>query len=134
MSEIADPFCIALADYLSEKLSVSVHFRSSIDASERHQLLDNRWRAVKAVSDCWVYRPCVAPCMVGEETAVYYAEVIVHKDSKLRTIAELRHASWTYNEEESFSDFQIMRELLVKIGEPGRYFDVGFVPAPISSR
>lgn len=133
LSEIADPFCEALAGYLSDALATPIGFTTGLADPERHQLLDQQvidiaWicgllYTVKLQADYWCYVPSAAPCMVGEPKSVYYADLVVHRDSHVSTVEALRDAVWCFNEEESFSGFQMMRILLHDLGEAGPFFN-----------
>lgn len=132
MSEIAEPFCGDVAAYLSAQLSIPVHFTTTENFPTRRRLLDQQqvdiaWicgllYVAKAADPAWRYTPIVAPAMGEESKAVYFGDVIVRCDRDVKSFTDLRGASWAYNEEESFSGFQIMRALLAARGEPGPYF------------
>jgi phosphonate transport system substrate-binding protein len=66
-----------------------------------------------------------APIMAGARYGgrpVYYSDVIVRHDSPVGTFAELRGASWAYNEPASFSGHLITCYELVRRGEGCGYF------------
>jgi phosphonate transport system substrate-binding protein len=134
VSTIADPFCIALADYLTGHLQLPVTFVAGTATGSREALLDTQ--AVDLVWLCGLLylhkieagqrlTPAVAPCMVGEtpeEQPVYYADIIVNAGSAYQTFADLRGAVWAYNEEASFSGYQIVRAHLGQQKEFRPYF------------
>jgi phosphonate transport system substrate-binding protein len=69
--------------------------------------------------------PVAAPVLVGdryEGRPVYYSDVIVHRDSPLRSFADLRGRSWSYNEPLSHSGYGITRYHLVRLGETDGFF------------
>jgi len=138
MSELVDPFCIELCAYLSAQLptfiSEPIQFTPDADGEQRHKLLYDQ-----AVDIAWIcgllytetvapplgtYRPCVAPCMVGEDGPVYYGELITQHDKPLqRASAEhLQNISWAYNELESFSGYNIMRAYFEKLDQDQAHF------------
>jgi len=69
--------------------------------------------------------PIAAPLLAGERYGgkpVYYSDVIVHRDSGHRSFADLRGASWAYNEPLSHSGFGITRYCLAQLDETFDYF------------
>jgi phosphonate transport system substrate-binding protein len=69
--------------------------------------------------------PIAAPVLEGdryEGKPVYFSDVIVHRDSGIRTFADLRGRSWAYNEPLSHSGYGITRYHLVTLGETNGFF------------
>jgi phosphonate transport system substrate-binding protein len=69
--------------------------------------------------------PLVAPILHGERyegKAIYFSDVIVHRDSPFQSFAELRGRSWCYNERLSQSGFGITRYHLASMSETLSYF------------
>jgi len=69
--------------------------------------------------------PIAAPVLEGaryEGKPVYFSDVIVHRDSGIRTFADLRGRSWAYNESLSHSGYGITRYHLVTLGETDGFF------------
>lgn len=74
-----------------------------------------------------------APVLEGARYAgkpVYYSDVIVARDAPFGSFADLRGASWAYNEPQSHSGYGITRYTLVRMGETdgffGKVIDAGF--------
>jgi phosphonate transport system substrate-binding protein len=70
-------------------------------------------------------QPLAAPVLVGARYGgqpVYFSDVIVHRDSPIRTFAELRGRSWAYNEVYSQSGYGITRFHLTRLGETDGFF------------
>lgn len=74
-----------------------------------------------------------APVLTGERYGgrpVYYSDVIVGAGSRFRSFADLRGASWAFNEPDSQSGFGVVRAYLAAIGETrgffGRVVEAGF--------
>jgi len=74
-----------------------------------------------------------APVLAGERYGgrpVYFSDVIVARDAPFGAFADLRGASWAYNERQSHSGYGISRYTLVRMGETngffGRLVDAGF--------
>jgi phosphonate transport system substrate-binding protein len=66
-----------------------------------------------------------APVLSGERYAgrpIYFSDVIVHRESPFHSIADLRGATWAYNEPNSHSGFGIVRYHLAYLGETMDYF------------
>jgi phosphonate transport system substrate-binding protein len=53
---------------------------------------------------------------------VYFSDVIVHRDSPFYSFADLRGATWSYNEPNSHSGYGIVRYHLARLGEKRGYF------------
>jgi phosphonate transport system substrate-binding protein len=66
-----------------------------------------------------------APVMKGgryRSRPIYYSDVIVRADSAYRSFADLRGASWSYNEPGSHSGYNVVRAHLADMGEDWSYF------------
>ena len=71
------------------------------------------------------FEPIAAPVLAGTRYGsrpVYYSDVIVRRDSALRSFANLRGRTWAYNEKLSQSGYGITRYHLAQLGETGGYF------------
>jgi phosphate/phosphite/phosphonate ABC transporter binding protein len=71
------------------------------------------------------FEPIAAPVLAGTRYGgrpVYYSDVIVRRDSGLRSFADLRGRTWAYNEKLSQSGYGITCYHLAKLGETGGYF------------
>src|SRR5262245_45014037 len=69
--------------------------------------------------------PLAAPVLQGERYGgrpVYFSDVIVHRDSPYRSFADLRGATWCYNEPLSHSGYGVTRFHLARMGETGGFF------------
>jgi phosphonate transport system substrate-binding protein len=66
-----------------------------------------------------------APVLSGDRYAgrpIYFSDVIVHRDSPVRTFADLRGRSWAYNDVDSHSGYNLTRHHLVTMGETRGFF------------
>jgi phosphonate transport system substrate-binding protein len=77
--------------------------------------------------------PLAAPVLAGDRYAgrpIYYSDVIVHRDSPILRLEELRGCSWAYNEPASHSGHTVTLYSLVQRGvRPGflgRVVEAGF--------
>jgi phosphonate transport system substrate-binding protein len=69
--------------------------------------------------------PVAAPILIGDRyqgRPIYFSDVIVHTGSPAGSFADLRGASWAYNEPMSQSGYGITRYHLVSIGETDGFF------------
>jgi phosphonate transport system substrate-binding protein len=66
-----------------------------------------------------------APVLVGDRyqgRPIYFSDVIVRGDSRFRTFADLRGASWAYNEPQSHSGYLRPLYQLAQMGETPAFF------------
>jgi phosphonate transport system substrate-binding protein len=69
--------------------------------------------------------PLAAPVLQGtryQGKPIYFSDVIVRRDSALRSFADLRGCTWVYNEPHSQSGYGVTRYHLVRRGTAGGYF------------
>ncbi|MBI3957894.1 MAG: PhnD/SsuA/transferrin family substrate-binding protein, partial [Chloroflexi bacterium] len=131
----ADPTIRAMADYLTQKLGLSVAFANAPRWQDREALFDRSdaqlaWLcglayAEKRYSHAAPIELLAAPVMNAPHYAgrpVYFSDVVVGADSPLRCFADLRGARWAYNNPGSHSGYNITRYHLAKLGEDGSFF------------
>lgn len=129
------PISQEIAAYLSQRLGIPVEFVDDIPWQERYQQLDEG-----QIHAAWICglpyirrfdRPdsrielLAAPVMAGDryqERPFYYSDVVVHRDSPFQTFADLRGATWSYNEPGSQSGYNITRYHLAALGETAGFF------------
>ena len=122
MAENANSTCRAIAGYLSQRLSLRTEFVDGISWEEREKLLD-----LGHIHVCWIcglpyawkadaqdaaIELAAVPVMRGERYGgrpVYFSDVVVHRDSAIASFADLRGASWAYNEPRSHSGHNVVR-------------------------
>ena len=66
-----------------------------------------------------------APVLAGERyrgLPLYFSDVIVRAGSPLRSFADVRGHSWSYNDPDSHSGYNVTRARLVAMGETGGFF------------
>lgn len=69
--------------------------------------------------------PIAAPVLIGpryQDRPIYFSDVVVRYDSGLSSFADLRGASWAYNEPLSQSGYGITRYHLLSMGETEGFF------------
>jgi len=134
-AENADYTVAAIAAYLARRLGTSIEFVVDIPWQERESLLD-----AGQVQIAWIcglpyvqkvkraeprIELLAAPVMQGERYGgrpVYFSDVIVHRDSGFSTFADLRGATWAYNEPGSQSGYNVVRYHLAVLGKTSGYF------------
>jgi phosphonate transport system substrate-binding protein len=125
----------AIAQYLSERLRVAVEFRDDIAWQDAYRLvgegeMDLAWICgMPYVKLADQPQPPVtllaAPVMAEgryEDRPIYFSDVVVHRDSPYRSFADLRGATWAYNEPGSQSGYHITRYHLATMGEGWSFF------------
>jgi len=135
MAENADFICRAIARYITERSGIPTEFINDIPWQERERLLD-----AGQVHIGWIcglpyvqkvdqsdphIELLAAPVMQGvryESRPAYFSDVVVHRDSRFQTFADLRGASWAYNEPGSLSGNNVVRYHLATLGEALGYF------------
>jgi phosphonate transport system substrate-binding protein len=134
-AENANFVVAAVTDYIAERLGVSAEFIVDLPWQERESLLDTGRIQVAWICG-WPYvrkvdRPepgielLVAPVMRGaryKNRPVYFSDVVVRRDSRFHTFADLRGATWAYNEPGSHSGYNVVRYHLATLGESSGYF------------
>jgi phosphonate transport system substrate-binding protein len=69
--------------------------------------------------------PIAAPVLAGRRyqgRPIYFSDVIVHRDSGFQCFADLRGASWCFNECYSHSGYGVTRYRLVELGRTDGFF------------
>jgi phosphonate transport system substrate-binding protein len=135
MAPNADAICADLACYISEQLHHPTTFIGDIPWQERERLFD-----AGQIHVCWIcglpyvwkadhgqpsLELLVAPVMQGpryQNCPVYFSDVIVLRTSQFQSFADLRGASWAYNEPHSHSGYNVVRAHLAILGETAGYF------------
>ncbi len=130
-----DFLCRDLAGYISEKMSILVDAQIDLPWQERERLLDDG-----QIDLCWIcglpyvrkadrtpsrIELLAAPVMQGkryQNRPIYYSDVVVHCNSPFETLADLRGASWAYNEPGSQSGYNVVLNELAVRGLTSGYF------------
>ncbi|MPY21046.1 PhnD/SsuA/transferrin family substrate-binding protein [Shewanella psychropiezotolerans] len=135
MAPNADDFVKSLAEYLTNRLNIHIEACLDIPWQERELGFD-----AGDIEICWICglpyiwkvdKPApqvellATPVLKGRRyrnRAVYYSDVVVHKDSPIRKFADLEGMRWSYNEPQSHSGTYVVRDHLAKMGKDCRYF------------
>ena len=131
----ADPGVAAVAGYLAGALGRPVAVVDQIDWLAREQRLDEGQIEMGWICG-WPYvrkmrrsppnlELLAAPVPAGERYGgrpVYFSDVVVRRESPYQTFADLRGASWGYNEPGSQSGYNITRYHLARLGLTWSFF------------
>jgi phosphonate transport system substrate-binding protein len=135
MAENADFFYRELTGWLARRVGVAIEVIEEVPWQERERMLDQGEAHLGFICGlpyvCKVDRPeplvelLAAPIMAGEryqERPIYYSDVVVRRESTFRSFADLRGASWAYNEPGSQSGYNLIHYHLAILGERAGYF------------
>jgi phosphonate transport system substrate-binding protein len=124
-----------IATYVGQQLGLKTTFVDDLSWQERVDLLeagqvDVSWMCglyyVRKAdqSDC-ALELLAAPVMSAaryQDRPIYFSDIIVRRQSKYQTFADLLGAGWAYNEVNSHSGYNITRYYLAGLGVPQPYF------------
>jgi phosphonate transport system substrate-binding protein len=119
-----------ISNHLAEKLGYPTELALGSDYAQLQGQADLAFVCgLPYVEHTRLARPCVeplvAPVLRGRRYGgrpVYFSDVVVRRESPLRSFADLRGRSWAYNEPHSQSGYGITRFYLASRGEVGGYF------------
>ena len=132
---LADPFCRRLALYLTERMGHPVFFADDDPWQDRQLRLDRGEIDIAWICGLPYVRradtpaPTVtllaAPVMSApryRDRPIYFADVVVPRESQETRFADLRGKRWAYNEPTSHSGYGITRFELARSGEKLGFF------------
>lgn len=135
MAENADALYRGIAGWLARRLGMGIEVEESVPWQERERMLDRGEAQIGFICGLPYVRkvdrprPLVellaAPVMQGARyrgQPIYFSDVIVRRESPFRTFADLRGASWAYNEPGSQSGYNLIHYHLARLGERSGYF------------
>ncbi|MDB5867466.1 MAG: transporter, phosphonate, periplasmic substrate-binding protein [Betaproteobacteria bacterium] len=135
MAGNAESTCRAIAGYIGATLAIETRFVDGLPWQAREALLD-----AGEIQLCWIcglpyvwkadapdssITLCAVPVMRRaryEAKPVYFSDVVVRRDSAYESFADLRGASWAFNEPRSHSGYNVVRHHLSQLGETSGYF------------
>jgi phosphonate transport system substrate-binding protein len=135
LAENARPLYAAIARHLGNRLGEPAELLPGVPVAEQSRDLDTP--AFDLAFLCgWPYTQkhdgpgapielLCAPVMAGPRyggRAVYFTDVIVRHDHPARAFADLRGATWSYNNNGSHSGYNVVRHHLVALGETHGFF------------
>ena len=131
----ASDTCQQITRYLGEQLGMSTEFVHDVSWQQREQLLDTGQVHLGWICGLPYVRKMerepsslelvAAPVMRHpryQGRPIYFSDVIVQRDSKYYSFADLRGVSWAYNEPHSQSGYNVTRYHLAQLGESKGYF------------
>lgn len=132
---IADDFCREVIGWLAEQMGLSATFITDITWEEREAQFDRGEIDVAWICGAPYVRKVAQPEVKLELLAApvaaasryqnlpcYFSDVVVRQDSPFYTLADLRGASWAYNEPNSHSGYKVVQYALAERGEREGYF------------
>lgn len=126
--------CRQIVDYMIDRLNLSIQFVDNIPWQVREQLINAGeiqvyWICglvyVLQVDQQMPIELLVAPVMQGnryQNQPIYFSDVIVRQESRFQSFADLRGASWAYNEPRSHSGYYLTRYSLAAKGLGSDFF------------
>ena len=135
LADNARPLYAEITAYLAGRLAIPAELLAGVALEEQHRRLDAG--AIDVAFLCgWPYvlkhdRPdspielLCAPVMAAPRYGgqpVYFTDVIVRHDHPARAFADLRRATWSYNNDGSHSGYNVVRHHLLELGETRGYF------------
>jgi phosphonate transport system substrate-binding protein len=135
MAENTEAVCRAIAEYIQLKLDISTEYVTGIPWQEREALFDGGEIHILWLCGLpYVHKADLAetsmellavPIPAGKRyhgQPVYFSDVVVRRDSPVKSFPDLRGASWAYNEARSHSGYNVVRAHLFELGESANFF------------
>lgn len=135
MAQNSETVADAVVHYVGDRLDVPAEFVNDVTWQERQELLDAGeihvawicglpyvWRADEPEPRIQLLAAPVMRAPRYDDRPIYFSDVVVRRDSAFRTFADLRGASWAYNEPGSHSGYNVVRYHLATLGEVSEYF------------
>jgi phosphonate transport system substrate-binding protein len=135
MAENASFFYRATARYLTRQTGIPIEVIEDVSWQERERMLDRGQIDLAFICGLPYVRKVdgrgsriellAAPVMKGaryQGRPIYFSDVVVHRDTPFQSFADLRGASWAYNEPNSQSGYNLIRYHLARLGERSGYF------------
>ncbi len=135
LADNAQPLYEGITHYLGHRLAVPAELQAGVSAVDLPRRLDAG--AIDVAFLCgWPYvqqhdRPdspielLCAPVMAAPRYGarpIYFTDVIVRRDHPAQAFADLRGATWSYNNPGSHSGYNVVRHHLLERGETRGYF------------
>ena len=129
MAENSELVCRLVAAYLAARLDLTVEYISGISWQERERRFDRGeidilWLCglpyVDKIDSLRANMELLAvPVPAGEryqDQPIYFSDVVVRRESRFESFAQLRAAPWAFNEPRSHSGFNVVRAHLAELG------------------
>jgi phosphonate transport system substrate-binding protein len=130
-SDNTRPTCQGIAGYLSEHARVRATLVADVPWQEQQRLLDQGQAEVGFICGLPYVRKVerlellAAPVMRAaryQGRPVYFSDVVVRRDSRFHSFADLHGATWAYNEPGSLSGYVAPLAHLAALGQMSGYF------------
>jgi phosphonate transport system substrate-binding protein len=135
LADNARPLYAGITRYLGDRLGVPAELLAGIPIPEQRRSLEAAPFDLAFLCG-WPYTELqdrgnspiellCAPVMAGSRygaRSVYFTDVIVHHDHPARAFADLRGATWSYNNTGSHSGYNVVRHHLLELGETRGFF------------
>lgn len=131
----ADSFCDAVVRFIGERLGVKTEFVRELPWKERERQFDRGevdicwmcgWpyadRADRAGADIDLIAARVMADPRYHDEPVYFSDIVVRAGSRFESFADLRGASWAFNEPRSHSGYNVVRHFLATQNLDGGFF------------
>jgi phosphate/phosphite/phosphonate ABC transporter binding protein len=132
---VADDLCQQVAQYLSNRLNIPTTVVADIPWQTRERRFDAGqidiawicgvpyvWKADQPAAHVELLAAPVMAAARYQQQPVYFSDVVVHRASSFQHFADLRGATWAYNEPHSHSGYHVVRYALALLGESMGYF------------
>jgi phosphonate transport system substrate-binding protein len=135
MAENTETLCQSIAQYMQLRLNIRTEYVTGIPWQERERRFDQG--EIQILWLCgWPYvektahadsnlEMLVVPVPAGvryQGRPVYFSDVVVRRDSRFKSFADLRGAAWAYNEPRSHSGYNVVRAYLAGLGYRNGFF------------
>jgi phosphonate transport system substrate-binding protein len=130
LSDNHEPFYHGVAEYLARRTRLPIHFANQPPWQEREQMLrDGRAQMGFVCGQFYVdnaerLKLLAAPVMRDRRyngLPVYFSDIVVRRESRFRSFADLRGATWAYNEPASWSGCRVLEAYLAEHGETAAF-------------
>lgn len=133
MAPNMEAMCRAIAERAGARLGIAAEFVGDMPWQERERRfaageIDVAWICGLPYIEYWdrrAIRLLAAPVMSAARyggRAVYFSDLVVHRHSRFRALADLRGARFAYNEPRSHSGHNVVRHRLARMGELDGFF------------
>jgi len=130
----ADPLCEALVEFIGRTMRRQTAFVTDRSWKQREAAFDSGdidvcwmcgWPYAERADASNAFDLIAAPVMADPRylgRPVYFSDVVVRADSRFHAFADLRGASWAYNEPKSHSGYNVVRWFLAQQHITGPFF------------
>lgn len=130
MASNALPIYRGVARYLNAATGLQIRLVEDVPWTEQERMLDRGQAEIGFVCGLLYTKKTTwldllaAPVMRGaryQNQPIYFSDIVVPRDSRFRSFADLRGARWLYNDPGSFSGYVVLRAHLAALGESGDF-------------